>query len=223
MDRRTLLKGGVVLAAASVPLTLAADPLADMFRRHAEAWVIDSAAWDEFSDIIDCEAMYAAPFERVQVGKLYRYRDDDGADVCNPIYATTADEIRAQYTKNDYWNSFGKGDLNSVGIARKEREQAAWYARMDAKIAELDAIREEVRRIKNECGYSEAEARCNQTTDAVKAIESEIIAYVPQNLNEAARKTHWILSKYQGEEDNYLRDGDETLERTLASIACILT
>ncbi|MBX5236282.1 hypothetical protein HJC02_29080 [Rhizobium sp. NLR4a] len=221
MDRRTFIKGAVV--AASTPATLGAeslaDPLGELFERQKAAYAADSTEWDRFSDIIDSDAMRNTPEMRVRVGQLIIGRIENGGKITDPIYAYDEKEIRDHFAKHDHWTFFKREALSEAEIARKTREQATLFARMDAKIAEFHALEAEAERIKEECGYSVAQRRCKASSDAVKDIERLILDYVPATLEEASRKARWILDMWESSDDTYLRDDPDTLELALRSIA----
>ncbi|MBX5008155.1 hypothetical protein [Rhizobium lentis] len=221
MDRRTFIKGAIV--AASTPATVGADrlgdPLGALFERQRAAYAADSIEWDRFSDITDGVAMRALPKLRVEVGKLILGRDEDGSKITEAIFAYDEPEIRDHFVKHDHWTFFKREALSEAEIERKSREQATLFARMDAKITEFHALEAEAERIKEECGYSDAQRRCKASSDAVKDIERLILDYVPATLEEASRKARWILDMWESSDDTYLRDNPDTLELALRSIA----
>lgn len=219
--RRNFMAGALV--AAATPALAApeapSDPLGALFERQRLAIVADSLEWDNYSIVMDSEAMEAAPAQRVEIGRLLRgYLNDDGTRPSEPIYAHTEDEIRKHYQRHDRWLIVGSGKLNAEGLARKEREQAAHYARMDQKITELQYRIAEAEAIKQACGFNDAEQRVKASSDLVKSIEREILEYVPTNLEDAARKARWIVQMWKNEDGTYLRDDAETLELALSAI-----
>lgn len=168
----------------------------DLIRRHEEAWKVDNAAWD---DIPDPEL----PLCRIEVARRYLGRDDNGEELYEPVYLFTEDQIRDSYQRNL------KAHL-SVWGGSPEREasiRAKYEKLLQQRLDELAALKAEVKRVEDESGYTGACKKARATAAIVKAIEAEIIAFVPQSLAAATRKVKWVLSVYE-EERCYFADDD---------------
>ncbi len=89
-------------------------------------------------------------------------------------------------------------------------DKAAWNSVADL----VDAIEniQGRRKYEDDAGYKAAIGLAGQTSDAVKALETEIAAVVPTSLQEAADKARWIVWAYH---DDYCYIDDHELGNAL--------
>ena len=189
MERRSFIKGAIV--ASAIPAAARADgydKLNALMQDYEAATLADKEAWGRELEMSKNEAMKAKPPERVQLGRLSYGADVNGERVHAPIYAYFANQIEEYYQENHSRQvMFSPGAIDKVEAetAKRTREQ----------IAELEDIKKTCRKIENACGYTEVSMLANAASRAVQVLEREIINYVPQTLDEAARKARWIVAE----------------------------
>lgn len=219
--RRAFLAG---IAVAAIPASVAvtatqtqSSGLTALVEKHKEALAADKVAWGAMSDFDDMPELLARPTLRVQVGRTLMGKNDDGQDVWELNYVSSEDAIRKVFDKHDHWapGRMFHGSQNWVADHR-----AAHYRLMEEKLEELRAIRAEIKRVEDACGYTEALTEARRLSSVVKGIEAEIIAYVPATFQEAIDKANWCV--WASKDDYcYLYDSyelSEVLTDVLASI-----
>lgn len=222
MKRRALLQAlpliGIAPAAAAVPSGTVEAQLDTLIANHRDAVAIDNQRWDALEKIEEGIAG-TRPFCRVQTSRLLGLRNDDGTDNWTPIYSYTVEAI--EKVRDDdirhlvRFHCWGKGREAQEQQIREKR--TAWA---DGKIAELQALEAERKRIEDESGYTAALASASASADAVRDIERAIVAMVPDTLTAAAKKAGWIVRAYRGagEGGSYLSDIDDVLLLALETI-----
>lgn len=215
MNRRTVLKGGAVLAitahskvasgtAHEVKNDCAA--LEALFADHATAMAADNEAWSESSDIEDSEAMCGRPKLEIQIGRMYVGRDDDGNEVTRPIIVDSIQKMETD-AKNFRDQRIRLHTRPGKDHEIREKIEASCRNWINSKTEEFRAIEAERKRIEDECGYTAAVARRDQTMDRVKEIERQIVDFEPQDLQTAGMKARWIVHAYE-EQAVYIEDED---------------
>lgn len=182
---------------------------------HVQAVVADREIWNHTADILQ-KIEGKLPHCRVQVGRLVGQRDDDGNETWKPIYSHSDEEIDRFYRQSL--------DVNLSMWGRNDEAKARFREKHDQRVsqkkAELAAVRAERKRIEGESGYTAAMDAARASSDAVRAIEAQIVALVPGTLEAAARKAAWIVHAYNEDNGAYLYDaGDDALIAALKTIA----
>jgi hypothetical protein len=215
--RRTALAltgWGVVAALTTIAATARAssvDPslaaVEALIQRHAGAVNAGKAAWEAIPSDDDPRR----PWVRVQVGRLLTGRDDDGNDIFEPIWA---------YSDENIEQLINRSRPASLSIGGPERA-AAVNERFDARIAaakaELAALQAEDDRILAQIGYTAATEKASVALDVVRAIEHEILSFVPGTLAAAARQAEWATAGLADDGDYYLDGAD--MQKLVASIS----
>lgn len=217
--RRTALAltgSGLVAALATIATTARASSVDSslaavevLIQRHADAVYAGKAAWEAIPSDDDP----LRPCVRVQVGKLLKGRDDDGNDIFEPIWAY--DDKRIEQSVNRHRDAM-------IGMwGHRPGETEILTERYAAKVAEkkaaLAALQAEDDRILAEIGYTAAMDKASAALDAVRAIEQEILSFVPGTLAAAARQAEWATAGLADEGDYYLDGAD--MQKLVASIA----
>lgn len=218
-NRRTALAltgSGIVAALTSIATTATASTadssLSDVeavIQRHADAVIAERAAWDAVPSDDDPRR----PHVRVQVGRRLVGRDNDGTDIWQPVWAHNEKHIDHVYAQNlhAFLSATDTPERKAAVTERIEKRAAA-------KKAELAALRAEDDRILEEIGFTAAEETATAALDAVRAIEHEILSFVPQTLAAAIRQAQWAVA---GTDDSsgYFLDGDDmrALVRSIAA------
>ena len=201
-DRRTViakspaaaLAAGAVTAPPMVAEANDLEKLNTLIEAHTKAIEVDIAAWRALADI---EAVMEdnRPIARVQIGRLFRGRDDEGNEISDPIWAYDESDIESGFAehRNIYMDLF----------ARTDTEKAKYKSIFDEKVRlkkdELAAIEAEVKKIDHASGHTEALAAAMATTRDVKTVEAEIISLVPESVDTAALKAKWLISAHASE------------------------
>lgn len=219
--RRAFLAG---VAVAAIPASVAATAtqtqssgLTALVEKHKQAVAADRAAWEAMSDFDDMPELQARPMVRVQVGRTLMGKNDAGEDVWKLNYVASEGAIRDVFEKHDQWAPGRMFHGSQQWVADR---RAAHYRLMEEKLEELRAIRAEITRIEDGCGYTAALTEARRLSAIVKGIEAEIIAYVPVTFQEAIDKANWCV--WASKDDYcYLYDSYElsdVLTDVLASI-----
>lgn len=192
MERRTFLKGAVV--ASATPAAAWAPPRADeltaMLQEYEVATRLDKEAWIIAGDLEEAAVMMGRTLSRVQISSMWDGTTANGVNVAKPIYAYSVSEIRTHCESNhDVQMLFVSND------AGRARVRAETEKRMNAKIAQLESMERESRRIEDACGFTAAIERAKACSKAVRSIEAAILAFVPATLDEAALKARWIIAE----------------------------
>lgn len=189
--------------------------LGELLNRHASTLVSYDAAWNRVSEIQDSAAMEASPIVRVQVGRRLKGRDDNGAEVWDPIYAYSAEQVTKRVESHmEAQLSIFPGDRNSQ---TREKIKSGYRERMRQYLNQLDALRAECERIEIECGYTHALQEARANSDELKEIERLIIDFVPKTLGEASLKARWIAQAYDAQ-SGYIGDDENNLKFAIDAI-----
>lgn len=180
-----------------------------LIQRHARAVLAEKAAWDEVPSDDDPRR----PDVRVQISKLLKGRDADGNDIFEPVWAY--DNKRIEQSVNKHRDAV-------IGMwghrpGETERLTELYAAKAAEKIATLAALQAEDDRILAEIGYTAAVDKASAALDAVRALEHEILSFVPQTLSAAVRKAQWAIAGAADDGDYYLDGAD--MQKLVASIA----
>lgn len=216
LTRRTALamsSAGIVSAITVLSATRpapAADhslvTLDDLISRHTAAYELDEQLWNRVIKIDDAIGS-RRPKVRVQIGRIYRGRDDCGAEILDPIWGYSAADI------DKHQQIHLEADLllwrGSNENERKIREKHA--TRADKKKAELAEIQAEAKRIEDEAGYTAARATAEASAQVESDLKDQIVNFKPETPAAVARLAGWTASVPHLEQ----RD----LERILANIA----
>lgn len=90
--------------------------------------------------------------------------------------------------------------------------------RVSQKKSELADQKAERKRIEDESGYTAAQEAASASSDAVRAIEAEIVALVPDTLHAAARKAAWLAHAYNDDRCYLYDQGEDGLIAALEAI-----
>lgn len=216
-----------LMAAVSFPPTAAVavaaahpgdvpNALRELLDGHAAALAADNAAWDALADIEDEPEMKNRSLPKVPIMKILRGRDDDGNDIWETRYAYSEEEIRKKVGEHmrAQLSLFPSG--KSADVRARAQLTASYAEKADALVADLQRQQAERQRIEDEVGYTAARDSARATAASVKALEEQIIEYVPVTLSEAAMKAAWIVEAFHRDEP-YV-DTEEQLLEALAAI-----
>ena len=217
VDRRAILNA---TAAAGIATGVAAPVIAaentDLARlnalmdAHAKAIEADTVTWRALGEIED--AMEDFPIVRVQVGRLFRGRDDEGNEIHDPIWACNESDIEKRYAQ--HCDAFlGLSGQNDTAKAKIKSDYDEIVQR---KKDELAAIRAERKKRDDTCGFTDALAAARASSKNVKAIEAEIISLVPDSADVAALMAKWLIAAHANE---FSYVDDEHLMPALSAIA----
>lgn len=190
--------------------------LQSLIAEHTRLWQVDCAAWHAFGNINECEAARTRPALRVQIGSIIMGRNENGQDIKEPKYFSSEKAITDEFRR---WEEYDLGLIirrNDVDAIAKRKQH--FDAKIAAKVAELSAIQTERKRIEDACGYTAAEEKLTQTGAAVKAIETQIIGFVPEDIETARLLASWAVDSYENEVGYLVCDDDQRFQ-VLASIA----
>ena len=207
IDRRTAMIGmaaTVALAADNVRAEKV-DELEDLIRRYDEAWEIDVALWNAVPD--DYSPEIAVECE----GIVYGWRG--GKEKFHHVTANTAEEIERKH--REWWRASIEAEPH-----KRAELQARADQRLAEKLADLDAQRAAKKAHQDASGYTAAMERADAQVEVVRAIEAEIIDYVPQSLGQAARKAAWLMDVTENE--RCYGHGDDLLMRLAKSLVAAI-
>lgn len=216
MDRRTVLKGGFVLASAAHTTVASGDDTASMLTkliaRHKTALAADEAAWHIVSDITEALETNGHETPKVQIG-IYHVMDGT-----KPMYGRSEAEIRAHSEKHM------NGQLSMLQHPNRAADYAAVKARFEqrceANIAELKRLESEYRCREDESGYTAAMEKARSAMAVVRSLEKEIVEYVPISLPDAAQKAAWCA--WAARHDFcYLNDSERPEDALIEALAAI--
>jgi hypothetical protein len=176
------------IAMTATPSDLAT--IEGLIAAHAEAMLLNDKLWGRVGDLD------TVPCAKVEITRRYRGRDENGAEIFDPIYAYRAADIdeRLQPHINAALSVWGRTDDDK----RRIRDQFAACA--NEKKAELAAAEAECKRQQEASGYAAAAAAAERATETVKEIEAQILSFVPQSLAAAARLAQWGVEVYRSDE-----------------------
>lgn len=218
LTRRSLLiaaptVGLIPMAQATVmPL----DELKALIETHKGTLAIDHEKWEAVGEIAET-IEGKVPRCRVQVSEILGFRDENGNNTFRPIYAYDEAEIESRRDR-DIEVLAGQCGPSQKGVERIKEIREKRTAWANAKKAELVALKAERRRVEDESGYTAALKAAHASADAVRAIEAEIIAYIPSSFETAARKATWVVDAYRDGNSYLSDDGDEALLSALKAI-----
>lgn len=218
MDRRTFIKTAV--AAATAPVAPAApahahanSALPDLIQRHNTALAADKAAWALLADLE--EALASNPdhvMPKVQVGSVQKYGGEKVPRFCyfeEEIVGIISSHMEARVA------------MCGSHEGLKQHARNGYQAIIDEKVAELRRLTAEHKAREDRAGVTEASKRAGETANAVRALELEIVSFVPSNFEEAVAKAAWVAWAYQDDFCYIYGDGDgsDALLSALQSIA----
>ncbi len=218
-NRRTALAltgSGLVAALTTIATTSKASihdaslaAVEALIQRHTDAVRAEKAAWDDVPEDDDPRRQHV----RVQVGKLLKGRDDDGNDIWDPIWAYNDERIEQSI------NRHRDAMIGMWGHRPGETERLTdlYATKVTEKKEQLAALRAEDDRILAEIGYTAAEQKASAALDAVRALEHEILSFVPQTLAAAVRQAQWAIAGSEDDGDYYLDGAD--MQKLVQSIA----
>lgn len=208
MERRTFLRGAAIVA-ANPTLALAKPPnvssLSALVENQRLARETDCAAWRRVGEITDAlEAKGDHLLPKVQTSMLLTAWGDKG-----PIkvaqYSYSEDDIRKVFMER---MSSSLSLVSARNDEQREKVRADYMQNMERKLAGFREQERAYKRREDEAGYTAALEEARETSDAVKAVEAEIIAYVPSTLEEAASKAAWVAWAYDDDYCYICDDGD---------------
>lgn len=216
MDRRTVLKGGLVLAATAHTAVASSDDnasaLTKLIDRHKSALSADKKAWNLVSDITEALESNGHEMPKVTIG-VYHTIDGD-----KPIIGRTEADVRSHYAKH---LKAQLSLLHPSRIANRADVTARYEKDCEAKVSELMGLQVEYRRREDEAGYTDAMGKAREVMATVRGLEKEIVAYVPASYQEAIQKASWCAWAMK-DDYCYLNDADhpeDVLVEALAAIA----
>ena len=195
-SRRLFISGA---AAASLPVSASkarsSSRLAELIAAHAAAIEEDGKAWALVGDLADSPSN-AYDLPAVQIGKLLTGWNSDGEKTFKPIYAYRVEDIEkdAESRRPNNWARPGEPESPQY-----QAQLRSWQKAKEAKIAELRAQQEEVKRIEDASGYTQACETGERTKNAVIALEAQIITYVPASLEEVRQKARWCVAAWKND------------------------
>lgn len=217
MGRRHFLRGAVAAGAATVAHRSSASgqqavdtslaELESLIAKHDHAWQIDCNHWERVPNV-------DFPRPAVEIGRLLTKidRTGNGRHESEPIMAYSRAEIL------DSHENVLASDLRFHGgsPARDAAVRANAERRLAQQLAQFEARQAEVKRLKDETGYTAAVQRAEAADDQRYAIKRDLLAFVPGSTAAAARLAKWVVD-FSEKDRGYFDEGD--LTEVLASIA----
>jgi len=219
MDRRTFIKGAVVAAstpaAAFAPPALAAS-LATLIERHRLAIVEDRAAWDAVADVDALlDTIPGRNMPKVHISNVLSWNGTER--VSTPTYAYSEEAIRKPILQH----MEGQMAMAGTNEVMREKIRQGYMAKLEEKLADFRAQEAVYKQQEDEAGYTAAMEKARAAANVVRALEADIIAFVPQPLQDASTKAAWIVWAYE-DDFCYLadtKDGPHVLVTALTAIA----
>ncbi len=181
-------------AEAVASTTGSLDDLERLIAEHKAAALIDEQLWVRVGEIDD-SLPDELPMVRVQIARVLLGQNLDGSDAYRPIYAYDDKKIDAHIDDHlDAQLSLCGG--NEELKANIRERYAASKARLKQKLADLSAER---KKIEDDHGYTAALAAAKAQSDVTRALEGDVMDFVPSSLKAAARQAAWALALHEDE------------------------